>query len=143
MRVFTVTGSDTAATTSVAIATIASGSRSQPAPAPRPAIFGTQQPQLMSMNAGLRGLGDLRRLGEALRDPRRRSGSRSAGRPAASVILRLRVAAAAEQALDVDELGDAELGAERAAEAAEDGVGDVLHRREDHRPAGGVETLEL
>ena len=32
--------------------TIAAGSRSQPAPAPRPAILGTQQPQLMSMNAG-------------------------------------------------------------------------------------------
>ena len=52
MRVLTVTGSATAATTRRAIATIAAGSRSQPAPAPRPAICGTQQPQLMSMNAG-------------------------------------------------------------------------------------------
>jgi hypothetical protein len=34
------------------MATIAAGSRSQPAPAPRPAIFGTQHPQLMSMKNG-------------------------------------------------------------------------------------------
>jgi hypothetical protein len=47
-----VTGSETAPTTILAMATIASGSRSQPAPAPRRAIFGTQQPQLTSMNTG-------------------------------------------------------------------------------------------
>lgn len=52
MRVFTVTGNDTLFTSCAAMATIAPGSRSQPAPAPRPAIFGTQQPQLTSMNAG-------------------------------------------------------------------------------------------
>ena len=52
MRVFTVTGIDTLSTTMRAIATIAAGSRSQPAPAPRPAIFGTQQPQLTSMKRG-------------------------------------------------------------------------------------------
>ena len=49
MRVLTVTGSDTALTTRLAMATIAEGSRSHPAPAPRPAILGTQQPQLISM----------------------------------------------------------------------------------------------
>ena len=53
MRVFTVTGTETLETTMRVIATIAAGSRSQPAPAPRPAIFGTQQPQLMSMKRGL------------------------------------------------------------------------------------------
>ncbi len=52
MRVLTVTGMEAPATTMRAIATIAPGSRSQPAPAPRPAILGTQQPQLMSRNAG-------------------------------------------------------------------------------------------
>ena len=52
IRVLTVTGNDTARTTRAAIATIAAGSRSHPAPAPRAAILGTQQPQLMSMNAG-------------------------------------------------------------------------------------------
>ena len=52
MRVLTVTGSDTLSTTIFAIATMAVGSRSHPAPAPRPAIFGTQHPQLMSMKSG-------------------------------------------------------------------------------------------
>ena len=52
MRVLTVTGSETLPTTILAIATMAAGSRSQPAPAPRPAIFGTQQPQLTSMKSG-------------------------------------------------------------------------------------------
>ena len=52
IRVLTVTGRLTLETTIFAIATIAPGSRSQPEPAPRLAIFGTQQPQLMSMKKG-------------------------------------------------------------------------------------------
>ena len=65
------------------------------------------------------------------RDRSRRSGSPSSSSSAASCDLAPRVPAAAEQALDVDELGHAEVGAELAAEPAEDGVGHVLHRRED------------
>ena len=52
IRVFTVTGRLTLEAMSRAISTIFSGSRSHPAPAPRPAILGTQQPQLMSMKRG-------------------------------------------------------------------------------------------
>src|SRR3984885_1759997 len=52
IRVLTVTGTDTRETTRRVMATMAAGSRSQPAPAPRPALLGTQHPQLMSMKSG-------------------------------------------------------------------------------------------
>jgi hypothetical protein len=65
MRVFTVTGSATAFDDELAaIATIALGV-SQPARArAAPAILGTQQPQLMSMNAGPAASATERRFGE-------------------------------------------------------------------------------
>src|SRR6185312_2203512 len=43
---------------------------------------------------------------------------------------------AAQQAIDVDELGKAEIGALLAADGAEDGVADVLHGSEDDGPSG-------
>ena len=132
MRVLTVTGSDTLDDHEARHRHHRRGIAQPPGARAAPGDLG-HPAAAVDVDEERRGLlGDARRLGEAL-------GVRPVDLDRGELVvvreldLAPRVPAAAEQPLDVDELGHRDRGAVLAAEAAEDDVRHVLHGREDDR----------